>query len=217
MENIILLGQTAPWLSIIMIVLALCLGIIFYLWSIQIIKKIELLIIKMKQNVDNLEYLSQYIYETAYFKMKENHHRNRDEDTALSNENINLNELKEVNKQLQYVKEVQMEINQKLNRKTDDISKKQQEVYSNKNNVIFPQSFPSGEEDKYKNISELIIMYLKELLREKDQVTAQELVYTMPNQYSLADIYRTLEIMKERNQISWKDKSINPQSSLRLP
>ncbi|MDD3656602.1 MAG: hypothetical protein PHI72_07550 [Atribacterota bacterium] len=217
MENIILLGQTAPWLSIIMIVLAMCLGIIFYLWSIQIIKKIELLIIKMKQNVDNLEYLSQYIYEIAYFKMKENNQRNRDEDIALSNENINLNELKEVKKQIQYVKEMQMEINQKLNRKADDISEKQQEVYSNKNDVTFPQSVPSGEEDKYKDISELIIMYLKELLREKEQVTAQELVYAMPNQYSLADIYRTLEIMKERNQISWKDKSINPQSSLRLP
>jgi len=43
------------------------------------------------------------------------------------------------------------------------------------------------------------------------------LVYTMPNQYSLADIYRTLEIMKERNQISWLDKRINPQSVLTLP
>lgn len=210
-------NQTAPLLAIIMIILALCLGIIFYLWSLQILKKIELLITKMKQNVDNLEYLSQYIYETAYFKMTESIQKNRNEGSALSNLEVNFDELREVKKQIHYIIEKQDEINQKLSQKTDNYSEKQKEIYSKKNNITFPQSFPLGEEDKYKDISELIIMYLKDLLQEKGQVTAQELVYTMPSQYSLADIYRTLEIMKERNQINWEDKSINPQSILILP
>jgi len=42
------------------------------------------------------------------------------------------------------------------------------------------------------------------------------LIYAMPNQYSLADIYRTLEEMKERDQISWEEKNISPQSVLKM-
>jgi hypothetical protein len=32
----------------------------------------------------------------------------------------------------------------------------------------------------------------------------------------LADIYRTLELMKEKNQIDWEDRSISPQSMLKI-
>ena len=73
-----------------------------------------------------------------------------------------------------------------------------------------------AEEERFDNISDLITTYLRELQEEKERVCAQDLVYTMPNQYSLADIYQTLEIMKERKQVYWEDKNINPQSIIKL-
>jgi len=57
---------------------------------------------------------------------------------------------------------------------------------------------------------------LQDLLKEKKQVTAQELLYAMGDHYSLADIYRTLELMKEKKQIYWADRNISPQSFLEL-
>ena len=218
MEIISLLEQTTPLLAIILIMLALCLGIIFYLWSVQNLKNIELQIIRMKNNIFNLEYLSQSIYETAYFKMKESSQRNSHENTANSDAGIALDELKEIKEQIQYIIEKQAEIghDHKSSQKIDINSKNTEEIYSNKNNTFIPH-FPQDGEDKYKKISELIVTYLKDLRQEKGQVTAQELVYTMPNKYSLADIYRTLEIMKERDKIFWEDKNINPQSFLTIP
>ncbi|MDD3539310.1 MAG: hypothetical protein PHQ06_03985, partial [Atribacterota bacterium] len=212
-----LFDQTAQLLAIIVIVLALCLGLIFYFWSQQLFKKIELMVSKMKQNVDNLEYLSQYIYESAYFNMKERGMVNQNKDSAPSGEIVN--DWKEVKEQIQNLRESQAEIKQKLNEELN-IHKSSEKIENGKPtnpDSILGQSLSPKEEEKYEKIRELIIMYLKDLGSEKGQVTAQDLVYTMPNQYSLADIYRTLEIMKERNQISWLDKRINPQSVLTLP
>lgn len=212
-----LFDQTAQLLAIIVIVLALCLGLIFYFWSQQLFKKIELMVSKMKQNVDNLEYLSQYIYESAYFNMKERGMVNQNKDSAPSGEIVN--NLKKVIEEIQNLRESQIEIKQKLNEKFSSYksSEQIQNTIPTNPDSILGQSLSPEEEEKYEKIRELIIMYLKDLGSEKGQVTAQELVYTMPNQYSLADIYRTLEIMKERNQISWLDKRINPQSVLTLP
>jgi len=78
------------------------------------------------------------------------------------------------------------------------------------------QFLKAEEKAKYQKISKLVIKHLQDLLKEKEQVTAQELVYTMPDQYPLADIYRTLELMKEKNQIDWEDRSISPQSMLKI-
>ncbi len=212
-----LFDQTAQLLAIIVIVLALCLGLIFYFWSQQLFKKIELMVSKMKQNVDNLEYLSQYIYESAYFNMKERGMVNQNKDSAPSGEIVN--NLKKVIEEIQNLRESQIEIKQKLNEKFSSYksSEQIQNTMPTNPDTILVQSLSPKEEEKYEKIRELIIMYLKDLGSEKGQVTAQDLVYTMPNQYSLADIYRTLEIMKERNQISWLDKRINPQSVLTLP
>lgn len=212
-----LFDQTAQLLAIIVIVLALCLGLIFYFWSQQLFKKIELMVSKMKQNVDNLEYLSQYIYESAYFNMKERGMVNQNKDSAPSGEIVN--NLKKVIEEIQNLRESQIEIKQKLNEKFSSYksSEQIQNTMPTNPDTILVQSLSPKEEEKYEKIRELIIMYLKDLGSEKGPVTAQDLVYTMPNQYSLADIYRTLEIMKERDQISWLDKRINPQSVLTLP
>lgn len=204
---------STPLLAIFMIILALCLGIIFYLWSLQILKKIESMIGRMKQNTDNLENLSQYIYETAYFKLKESRETFNNKDMT----SYGKIELEEIKRQIQQIMKKQDEIKQKLDLKDEKNPEKKEEIYSNNKDKNFLTSFPAGEEEKYKDISALIVSCLKDLLREKEQVTAQELVYAMPNEYSLADIYRTLEMMKESNQINWEDKSINPQSILRLP
>lgn len=194
MENIPLLGQTSQLLASGIILLALCLGIIFYFWSLSLLKKIELLITKMRQNIDSLESLSQSIYETAYLEMK---------------------------KETGYFVQTKTEITQKTDQEPDK-EPEEQEVFSvnpkkavSKNQKPVKSSKPE-EKDKYQSISELIVRYFKDLLQEKEQVTAQELVYAMPNRYSLADIYRTLEVMKENNQISWEDKSISPQSILKM-
>ena len=186
MENIPVLGQTSQLLASGIVLLALCLGIIFYFWSLNLLKKIELLITKMRQNIDSLESLSQSIYETAYLEMK---------------------------KETGYFVQTKTEIAQKTDQKSDKESE-EQELFSV--NPKPEQSSKTEEKDKYQSISELIVRYFKDLLPEKEQVTAQELVYAMPNRYSLADIYRTLEVMKEDNQISWEDKNISPQSILKM-
>jgi len=186
MENIPVLGQTSQLLASGIVLLALCLGIIFYFWSLNLLKKIELLIIKMRQNIDSLESLSQSIYETAYLELK---------------------------KETGYFVQTKTEIAQKTDQKSDKESE-EQELFSV--NPKPEQSSKPEEKDIYQSISELIVRYFKDLLPEKEQVTAQELVYAMPNRYSLADIYRTLEVMKENNQISWEDKSISPQSILKM-
>lgn len=179
MENIPVLGQTSQLLASGIVLLALCLGIIFYFWSLNLFKKIELLITKMKQNIDSLENLSQSMYETAYLEMK---------------------------KESRYLRPGK-------DQKQNQVSEEQKTFSSDPRPVQF--SNPE-EKDKYQNISELIRRYFKELVKEKEQVTAQELVYAMPNEHSLADIYRTLEVMKEKNQINWEEKSLSPQTILKM-
>ena len=188
MENIPVLGQTSLLLASSIILLALCLGIVFYFWSLHLFKKIELLISNMRENIDSLENLSQSIYETAYWGIKE---------------------------EAEYCNQRQTVIAQKISNKLDEKEpEKQKAVLSNKRTENLS---PEEEQDKYQNISEMIIYNLKRLLEEKKQVTAQELVYAMPNDYSLADIYQVLELMKENNQIKWEDKSLSPQSELKIP
>lgn len=216
MGNIRIFDQTAPLLAIILIILAFCLAIIFYIWSLRVLKKIESQISKMKQNVTNLEDLSQYIYETAYFDIKDSVGRGKNGDRTPIIPGISIDELNELKSQIQYLEERQKEINQKLYQKEEKKPEKQKETPSNKNSAFVPTLQPD-EEDKYKKISDLIVMHLNDLLQKKGQVTAQELVYAMPNKYSLADIYRTLEIMKERSKIFWEGKSISPQSFLTVP
>jgi len=194
MENIPLLGQTSQLLASGIILLALCLGIIFYFWSLNLLKKIELLITKMRQNIDSLESLSQSIYETAYLEMK---------------------------KETGYFVKTKTEITQNTDQQPDEELEEQKVFSVNPKKAVSKkpkpeQSSKPEEKDKYQSISELIVRYFKDLLQEKEQVTAQELVYAMPNRYSLADIYRTLEVMKENNQINWEDKSISPQSILKM-
>lgn len=186
MENIPILGQTSQLLASSIVILALCLGIIFYFWSLNLYRRIELLIIKMRKNIDHLESLSQTIYETAYFELKKNseHPAQRRSETPEKNEQRSIREPEE---------------------KT---------IFSSQPAPM--QSSQSEERDKFQSISELITRYFRDLVKAKEQVTAQELIYAMPNQYSLAEIYRTLEEMKERNQISWDDKNIGPQSILKM-
>ncbi|MFW6149759.1 MAG: hypothetical protein ACOC6D_07865, partial [Atribacterota bacterium] len=62
MENVSVLGQSSQLLASGIVLLALCLGIVFYYWSLQLFKKFDLQIKKMKQNIDSLETLSQSIY-----------------------------------------------------------------------------------------------------------------------------------------------------------
>ncbi len=219
MENFVMFTQTTPLLSIILIILALCLGIVFYLWSLQVFKKIELQIIKMKQNAENLEYLSQYIYETSYFILKEKRQTAKnDRNVAVEflDKQAVLDELDEIKKQIQSIKRDHNLTNIESSQKVVDNAESHKKIYSNKTDNVLTQPLTPNEEAKFNNISGLIISYLKDLTEEKEHVCAQDLVYTMPNQYSLADIYQTLEIMKERKQVDWEDRSINPQSILKL-
>ena len=215
MENIRIFDQTAPLLAIILIILAFCLAIIFYIWSLRVLKKIEAQISKMKQNVTNLEDLSQYIYETAYFDMKDSISKGKNGNRTPIISGISIDEFNELKSQIQYLEERQEEINQKIYQKEEKKPEKEKETPLNNNSTFMPTLQP-GEEDKYEKISDLIVMHLKGLLQKQEQVTAQELVYAMPNKYSLADIYRTLEILKERGKIGWEDKSIHPKSFLIL-
>lgn len=183
-ENLFLFGQTFQLMAIGVIVLAFGLGIIFFIWSLRLIKKIELLIGRMKKDIDSLENLSQSIYETAYQEMK-----------------------KEVKVLAQKQSETNSEISQKWNVNPEK---------GNRDSTESSRTQLSRMEEggKHQNLSELIVRHLKDLLQEKEQVTAQELVYDMPNDYSLADIYKALEEMKENNQVTWKEKQISPQSVL---
>ena len=144
METILLLEQTAPLFIIILIILALCLGIIFYLWSMQNLKNIELKIVRMKNNISNLEYLSQSIYETTYFKMKKSHQRNNYENTTHYNAEIALDELKEIKEQIQYIigRQAEIDHDHKSNQKVDISSKTKRELFEVKQYPI--PHFPTG-------------------------------------------------------------------------
>lgn len=214
MENIPVFGQTSQLLASAVVLLALGLGIIFYSWSFQLFKRIEILITKMRKNIDSLENLSQSIYESAYLEIKKGERKNHQNDKrviyASEKEGVLLNE---INEQIRQLVEKQNEIALKLEQKAKKESEEQKEFASNPKQSGFSRA---GEQGQYQEISELIIRYLRDLLKEKEQVTAQELVYAMPKQYSLADIYRTLEEMKEKNQIHWEERIISPHSILKM-
>jgi len=191
MENIPVFGQTVQLLASGIILLALCLGVIFYFWSVDMCSKIELLTTSMKRNIYSLENLSQLIYEKAYSELEKETkgmYREQKVDSRLSSDNSDA----------QYA---------------NDESK----TFSPIKNIGSDTKFSSlhKESEKYQEISKLILKSLKDLLEEKEQVTAQELFYAIPNKYPLADVYQTLEEMKERNQIDWEDKNVSPQSVLK--
>ncbi len=213
MENIPVLSQTSQLLASGIVILALCMGIIFYFWSLHLFKKIELQITKMRQNIDSLENLSQSIYETAYLEMEKEYRGSKQEDKETNNPKKEQLILEEIRGQIQNLIQRQNEMSQKIDQKLGKEPEEQKEFSSNTRPAQFSQL---EEQEKYQKIRELIIRHLKKLLQEKEQVITQELVYAMPNEYSLADIYRTLEIMKEKNQINWEDKSLSPQSILKM-
>ena len=214
MESISVLGESSQLMASGIIILALCLGIVFYSWSLQLFKKFDLQITKMKQNIDSLEHLSQSIYETAYWDIKKKDNKDSpDMDIAniLKKEQYVLEEIKV---QIQDLIQKQAEINLITEEKFAEKKTEQQKKFSL--DTGSEQFLKAEDKAKYQKISQLVIKHLKDLLKEKEQITAQELVYTMPDQYPLADIYRTLELMKENNQINWEDKNISPQSILEI-
>jgi len=214
MENISVLGQSSQLLASGIVLLALCLGIVFYYWSLQLFKKFDLQIKKMKQNIDSLEALSQSVYETAYRDIKKKDIKDNPDDNIANIPKKEQYVLEEIKAQIQNLIQRQAEITQTIEEKLNEQKPEQQENFSL--DTGSEQFLKAEEKAKYQKISQLVMKHLKDLLKEKEQVTAQELVYTMPDQYPLADIYRTLELMKEKNQIDWKDRSISPQSILEI-
>ncbi len=214
MENISVLGQSSQLLASGIVLLALCLGIVFYYWSLQLFKKFDLQIKKMKQNIDSLEALSQSIYETAYRDIKKKDIKDNPDDNIANIPKKEQYVLEEIKAQIQNLIQRQAEITQTMEEKLNEQKPEQQENFSL--DTGSEQFLKAEEKAKYQKISKLVIKHLKDLLKEKEQVTAQELVYTMPDLYPLADIYRTLELMKEKNQIAWEERSISPQSILEI-
>ncbi len=214
MENISVLGQSSQLLASGIVLLALCLGIVFYYWSLQLFKKFDLQIKKMKQNIDSLEALSQSIYETAYWDIKKKDIKDNPDDNIANIPKKEQYVLEEIKAQIQNLIQRQAEITQTMEEKLNEQKPEQQENFSL--DTGSEQFLKAEEKAKYQKISKLVIKHLKDLLKEKEQVTAQELVYTMPDLYPLADIYRTLELMKEKNQIAWEERSISPQSILEI-
>ena len=184
MDNVVIFTQATPLLSIILIIIALCLGIIFYLWSLQVLKRIELQIIKMKQNAEHLEYLSQYIYETSYFLLKDKKgiEKNDYDNIALDlpNKQDILDELEEIKKQIKNIKENSNIIKEEASQKKVNNSENLQKIYPNPGDDAHPHTLSPAEEERFGNISDLITTYLRELQEEKERVCAQDLVYTMP-------------------------------------
>jgi len=71
MGNISVFGQSFLLLAGGIVLLGLCMGIVFYSWSLQLFKKLDIQIKQMKQNIESLESLSQFVYETSYRDIKE--------------------------------------------------------------------------------------------------------------------------------------------------
>jgi len=158
--------------------------------------------------------LSQSVYETAYRDIKKKDIKDNPDDNIANIPKKEQYVLEEIKAQIQNLIQRQAEITQTIEEKLNEQKPEQQENFSL--DTGSEQFLKAEEKAKYQKISQLVIKHLKDLLKEKEQVTAQELVYTMPDQYPLADIYRTLELMKEKNQIDWKDRSISPQSILEI-
>lgn len=218
MEIVLFLNQSLPLLAIVLIILAFILSISFYIWSNRILRNIELQMTIMSKNIDNLENISQSMYENICYDLKINSQKteNRTEETSKLESVLTV--VGEIKEQIKNIEKEQVAIKESFCKFSVEKPVIAKEVYyqQGEEKEIIPKSFLTSEEAKYEKISKLIITYLKDLLTEKEQVRANELVYSFPNQYTLADIYQTLELMKERNQITWEEKTINPQSVLKL-
>lgn len=213
MENISVFSQSFLLFSGGVTLLGLFLGIVFYSWSLKLFKKLDIQIKQMKQNIDSLEALSQFVYETSYREMQKMDANERQ-----------IGKISDKHKIEQHILEIKDDI-RNLIQKKPGISKtfeqkENEEILQQKSilslNTGSEQFLSEEEKVKYQQINKLILRNLQELLKEKNQVTAQELVYVMPDNYSLADIYRTLELMKEKKQINWSDSNISPQTFLEL-
>lgn len=214
MENISVFGQSFLLLAGGIVLLGLCMGIVFYSWSLQLFKKLDIQIKQMKQNIESLESLSQFVYETSYRDIKKMAAKDKQN---IKNSNNFMTEqpiLEAIKNDIENLIQKQTEISKTLEQKTSEKPISQDDYLSLNTGSV--QFLSEEEKTKYQQISKLILKHLQDLLKEKEQVTAQELVYAMPDHYSLADIYRTLELMKEKKQINWSDRNISPQSFLEL-
>ena len=136
--------------------------------------------------------------------------KNQNDDSSNSSQENDL-ALQEIREQIRLLSNQQIEMAQKI----DSFISQRPEAPVKKENHSEEKNEPKDAIEK-KSIAGTILNTLKKLLQQKDQVTAQELVYAIPNEYSLADIYRNLEELKESKQISWPDKSLGPQSVLSI-
>jgi|LDZU01.1.fsa_nt_gi hypothetical protein len=214
MENISVFGQSFLLLAGGIVLLGLCMGIVFYSWSLQLFKKLDFQIKQMKQNIESLESLSQFVYETSYRDIKKM--ASKDKQNIKNSNNFMTEQpiLEAIKNDIENLIQKQTEISKTLEQKTSEKPISQDDYLSLNTGSV--QFLSEEEKTKYQQISKLILKHLQDLLKEKEQVTAQELVYAMPDHYSLADIYRTLELMKEKKQINWSDRNISPQSFLEL-
>jgi len=214
MNNIAVFGQSLLLLAGGFVLLGLCLGIVFYSWSLQLFKKLDAQINKMKQNIESLEALSQFVYETSYQDIKKIGIKDEQNEKIAQNTKTKEHILEEIKGDIQNIIQKQTDISKKLEQKIHKEPSREEGYFSLDTGS---DKFLSEEEKtKYQNISKLLLKNLQDLLKEKEQVAAQELVYTIPEDYSLADIYRTLELMKEKKQIDWSDRNISPQSYIEL-
>jgi len=214
MNNIAVFGQSLLLLAGGFVLLGLCLGIVFYSWSLQLFKKLDAQINKMKQNIESLEALSQFVYETSYQDIKKIGIKDEQNEKIAQNTKTKEHILEEIKGDIQNIIQKQTDISKKLEQKIHKEPSRKEGYFSLDTGS---DKFLSEEEKtKYQNISKLLLKNLQDLLKEKEQVAAQELVYTIPEDYSLADIYRTLELMKEKKQIDWSDRNISPQSYIEL-
>lgn len=214
MNNIAVFGQSLLLLAGGFVLLGLCLGIVFYSWSLLLFKKLDVQINKMKQNIESLEALSQFVYETSYQDIKKIGIKDEQNEKIAQNTKTKEHILEEIKGDIQNIIQKQTDISKKLEQKIHKESSRKEGYFSL--DAGSDKFLSEEEKTKYQNISKLLLKNLQDLLKEKEQVAAQELVYTIPEDYSLADIYRTLELMKEKKQIDWSDRNISPQSYIEL-
>lgn len=213
MGNISVFVQSFLLLSGGVVLLGLFLGIAFYSWSLELFKKLDIQVKQMKQNIDSLEALSQFVYETSYREIQKIN-INKSQIGKIPNNHMIEQHILEIKNDIRNLIQKQTEISKTLEQKESEETREQKGILSL--NTGSEQFLSEEEKVKYQQINKLILRNLQELLKEKNQVTAQELVYAMPDNYSLSDIYRTLELMKEKKQINWSNGNITPQTFLEL-
>lgn len=214
MGNISVFGQSLLISAGVIVLLGLCLGILFYFWSLQLFKKIDMQIKQMKQNIDGLEALSQFVYETSYRDIKKIALKDNQNEKITQNIQAKQHVLEEIRLNIENLIQKQTEISKKIEEKTMEDRSRKEDYFSVGTGLN--QLLSEEEKAKQQEISKLILKNLQDLLKEKEQVTVQELVYTITDNYSLADIYQALDSMKKKKQIEWSGRNISPQSLLKL-